>query len=179
MRYQAHSCLVIGTGFLLSGQSLAHLKGCIYIFFYITKGRFPQAGLFITLAWHPPWHPRGSVNTGCMVLGKHSLTAQGPRALNHVVKWKCWYLITSINLGGISSLESRPPVRGKIKSYVCRKYYTRLPPGKIFISLPVSSLYFSYLSGVWASKWSFCILKIHHIKMRTQLPCCEKFSDDN
>lgn len=76
-------------------------------------------------------------------------------------------------------LESRPPVRGKIKSYVCRKYYTRLPQGKIFISLPMSSLYFSYLSGVLASELSFCIPKMYHIKTRTWPPCCEKISDNN
>lgn len=70
------------------------------------------------------------------------------RSLNPCCKMECWYLITSINLGGISSLESGPPVSGKIKSYVCRKYYTRLPQGKIFISPPVSPLYVGYLSGV-------------------------------
>ena len=112
-------------------------------------------------------HPRAPVNTGRAVLGKHSLAAQGPRALNHVVKRKGWYLITSINLGGISSLESGPPVRGKMKSDVCRKYYTRLPQGKIFISLPESSLYFSYLSGTGASELKSIIWK-------WELPCCEK-----
>lgn len=154
-------------------SAFAHVKGYFY------KMLIPPHWCVFYTCVILLWCPRDSVNTGCIVLGKHLLAAQGPRALNHVVKWKCWYLITSINLGGVSSLESRPPVRGKIKSYVCRKYYTRLPPGKIFISLPVSSLYFTYLSGVWASEWSFYIPKIHHIKMRTRLPCCEKFSDNN
>lgn len=172
MCYRAHSCLMIGACLLLSDYPFHILKG---IFQNVHS---PKLVCLLPL-YCCPWHPRAGVNTGCAVLAKSSLTAQGPGALNHVIKWKCWYLITSINLGGISSLESRPPVGGKIKSYVCRKYYTRLPQGKIFISLPVSSLYFSYLSGVWASEVSFCIPKIHHIQMRTWLPCCENFSDHN
>lgn len=55
------------------------------------------------------------------------------RSLNQIVKHKCCSLITSINLGGISSLESRPPVRGKIKSYVCRKYHTGCPRAKYLL----------------------------------------------
>ena len=64
----------------------------------------------------------------------------------------------------------KTPVRGKIKSDVCRKCYTRLPQGKIFISFPESSLYFSYLSGIRTSESSFCIPQIHPMKMRTSLP---------
>lgn len=122
MSHQTHSYLLMGTDFSAFWSSLAPVRGYFY------KMLIPASWFVYYTCVASCGAQDDNVSTGSTVLGKHSLTAQGPRALNHVVKWKCGYLITSINLGGVSWLESGPPVRGKIKSYVYRKILYQTAP---------------------------------------------------